>query len=54
MEEKKGVLDKTYSSRVLVLNATQFLEFVVDIFGDGADDDYQQTVQAIKNEAYGF
>ena len=52
VEEKKGVLDKTFSARVLVLNATQFLEIVVDIFGNGADDGYQQTVQAIKNEAH--
>lgn len=52
VEEKNGVLDKTFSSRVLVLNATQFLEIVVDIFGDGADDGYQHTVEAIKNEAH--
>lgn len=52
VEERKGVLDKTFISRVLVLNATQFLEIVVDIFGNGADDGYQQTVQAIKNEAH--
>lgn len=52
IEEKKGVLDKTFSSRVLILNASQFLEIVADIFGDGAQDGYEQTVQAIKNEAH--
>lgn len=52
VEEKRGVLDKTFSSRVLVLNATQFLEIVVDILGNGADDGYQQTVHAIKDESH--
>lgn len=52
VEEKHGVLDKSISSRVLVLNALQFLEIVVDIFGDGAQDGYAQTFQAIKNEAH--
>ena len=52
IEEKKGVLDKSFSSRVLVLNAKQFLEIVVDIFGDGAQDGYEQTVRAIKDEAH--
>lgn len=52
VEEKQGVLDKSISSRVLVLNALQFLEIVVDIFGDGAQDGYAQTLQAIKNEAH--
>ena len=52
VEEKQGVLDKSFSSRVLVLNAKQFLEIVADIFGDGAQDGYERTVQEIKNEAH--
>lgn len=52
VEEKRGVLDKSFSSRVLVLNAMQFLEIVADIYGDGAEDGYAQTVQAIKNAAH--
>lgn len=52
VEEKKGVLDKTFSSRVLVLNAVQFLEIVADIYGDGADDGYKRTIDAIKEEAH--
>lgn len=52
VEEKKGVLDKSFSSRVLVLNARQFLEVVVDIFGDNAQDGYERTLNAIKNEAH--
>jgi hypothetical protein len=52
VEEKKGVLDKTFSARVLVLNASQFLEIVADIFGDGAEDGYEMTIRAIKNEAH--
>ncbi len=52
VEEKKGVLDKTFSSRVLVLNAAQFLEIVVDIYGDGAEGGYENTINAIKNEAH--
>lgn len=52
IEEKKGVLDKTFSSRVLVLNAKQFLEVIVDIYGDGAEGGYENTINAIKNEAH--
>lgn len=52
VEEKKGVLDKTFSSRVLVLNAEQFLDVVADIYGDGAQDGYENTIQAIKQEAH--
>lgn len=52
MEEKKGVLDKSFSSRILVLNASQFLEIMADFFGDGAQDGSEQTVQAIKNETH--
>jgi len=51
VEEKQGVLDRTFSSRVLVLNASQFLDVVVDIFGDGAQDGYDRTIQAIKTAA---
>ena len=32
VEEKKGVLDKSFSSRVLVLNAEQFLSIIADIY----------------------
>lgn len=51
VEEKKGILDKTFSSKVLVLNAEQFLEIVVDIYGNGAEDSYERTILAIKREA---
>lgn len=52
VEEKKGVLDKTFSARVLVLNAMQFLEIVSDIYGDGSQDGYEMTIRAIKDEAH--
>lgn len=52
VEEKKGILDKTFSARLLVLNAKQFLEVVADIFGDGAQDGYEMTIRAIKEEAH--
>ena len=52
VEEKKGVLDKTFSARVLVINAMQFLEIVADIYGDGAQDGYDMTIRAIKEEAH--
>ena len=52
VEEKKGILDKTFSARVLVLNATQFLNIVVDIYGDGAEGGYEHTINAIKEEAH--
>ena len=52
VEEKKGVLDKTFSSRVLVLNAKQFLDVVADIYGDGTQDGYEETIRAIKEEAH--
>lgn len=52
VEEKKGVLDKTFSSRVLVLNARQFLSIIVDIYGDGAEGGYENTIKAIKQEAH--
>lgn len=52
VEEKKGVLDKTFNARVLVLNAKQFLEIVADIYGNGAEDGYEKTIQAIKEEAH--
>lgn len=51
VEEKKGILDKTFSSKVLVLNAEQFLEIVVDIYGNGAEGSYERTILAIKREA---
>lgn len=51
VEEKKGILDKTFSSKVLVLNAEQFLEIVVDIYGNGAEGSYDRTILAIKREA---
>ena len=52
VEEKKGVLDITFSSRVLVLNARQFLSIIVDIYGDGAEGGYENTIKAIKQEAH--
>ena len=52
VEEKKGVLDKTFSSRVLVINANQFLEIVADIYGNGAEGGYEMTLAAIKKEAH--
>ena len=52
VEENKGVLDKALSSRVLVLNANQFLEIVAAIYGDGAEDGYDRTIKAIKTEAH--
>lgn len=52
VEDNKGVLDKTFSSKVLRLNSKQFLEIVVAIYGDGADDGYDMTIKAIKDEAH--
>ena len=52
VEENKGVLDKTFSSKVLRLNSKQFLEIVAAIYGDGADDGYDRTIKAIKAEAH--
>ena len=52
VEEKKGVLDKTFSARVLVLNAKQFLDILADIFGEGGQDGYEGVIQAIKDEAH--
>jgi len=52
VEEKKGVLDKSFSSRILVLNAEQFLEIVSDIYGNGAEDGYENTIKAIKQEVH--
>lgn len=54
VEEKKGVLDKTFSARVLVLNARQFVEIVADIYGGGAEGGYEMAIQAIKEEAHGI
>lgn len=52
VEEKQSVLDRSLSTRVLVLNATQFLEIVADIYGNGAQDGYEKTIQAIKAEVH--
>ncbi len=52
VEEKKGVLDKTFNSRVLVLNYEQFLEIVADIYGDSDKNGYEKTINAIKEEAH--
>lgn len=52
VEEKKGVLDKTFSARVLVLNAKQFLDILADIFDAGGQDGYEGVIQAIKDEAH--
>lgn len=53
VEENKGVLDKTFSSRVLILNAKQFLEVVAAIYGNGAEDGYEETIKAIMEETRG-
>ena len=50
VEENKGVLDRAISSRVLVLNAKQFLGIVAAIYGDGAEGGYEETIKAIKAE----
>jgi len=52
IEEKRGVLDKTFSARVLVLNAEQFLEIIADICGDGGQDGYDRAIKAIKKEVH--
>lgn len=52
VEENKGVLDRSFSSRVLVLNSRQFLEIVAAIYGNGAEDGYDEAIKAIKNEAH--
>ena len=51
VEDNKGVLDKTFSSRVLVLNAKQFLGVVAAIYGNGAEGGYEETIKAIKKES---
>ena len=52
VEEKKGILDKSFSSRVLVLNAKQFLAVVADIYGNGSEEGYENTIKAIKEEVH--
>jgi len=52
VEEKQGVLDRSFSARVLSLNAEQFLAIVTDIYGEGGEDGYDRTIHAIKEEAH--
>ena len=52
IEDNQGILDKSFSPRILVLNAEQFLGIVAAIFGDGTQDGYDRTIKAIKDEAH--
>lgn len=51
IEDNKGILDRSFNPKLLVLNAKEFLGIIVQIYGEGGDDGYKKTIQAIKKEA---
>lgn len=50
VEENRGVIDHSTNSKLLILNANQFLKLIAIIIGDG-DQISEDTIQAIKDEA---
>ena len=51
IEDNKGIIERSYNPKLLVLNAKEFLSIIVQIYGEGSDDGYEKTLQAIKKEA---
>lgn len=50
IEDNKGIVDRTFNPKLLVLNAKEFLDIVVRIYGKGSADGYQRTLNDIKAE----
>ena len=51
IEDNKGIIDHSINPKLLVVDAKEFLGIIVQIYGEGSDDGYNQTLKAIKNEA---
>ena len=51
LEDNKAILDRSVNPKLLVLNAKEFLDIIVQIYGEGSSDGYEKTLQAIKKEA---
>lgn len=54
IEDNKGILDRTFNPKLLVVNAKEFLGIIVQIYGAGSEDGYEETLKAIKKEAKGL
>lgn len=51
IEHNKGVIDRVLNPKLLVISAKEFLALIALIYGDGAQDGYQDMINAFKKEA---
>ena len=51
IEDNKGIIDRSFNPKLLVLSAKEFLGIIVQIYGNGNEDGYNNTLKAIKAEA---
>ena len=51
IEHNKGVVDRTLNPKLLIINAKEFIELISLIYGEGNEDGYQKTINAIKKES---
>ena len=51
IEDNKGIIDHSFNHKLLVLSAKEFLGIIVQIYGTGNEDGYNNTLKAIKAEA---
>lgn len=51
VEDNKEILDRSFSNKVLIINAKQFLTIIASIFGENGEDGYADAINAIKEEA---
>ena len=51
IEDNKGIIDRSFNHKLLVLDAKEFLNIIVQIYGEGSDNGYDKTLKAIKKEA---
>lgn len=51
IEDNKGIIDRSFNPKLLVLSAKEFLGIIVQIYGTGNEDGYNNTLKAIKAEA---
>lgn len=51
IEHNKGVVDRALNPKLLIINAKEFIELISLIYGEGSEDGYQKTINAIKKES---
>ena len=50
IEDNKGIIDRSFNSKLLVLNAREFLGMIAQIYGEGNDDGYEKILREIRKE----